>query len=217
MSDVLQAHGQALPPDESASLADLGFRSLHFAELALRVEDEVGTELNFDAPQMRSDRDRGRCPGLLPDTSRRRDPCPGRRTKTLTSLPASVRRRPSRTFRQSPRSSLPISRRRSQQPDNMHATEANSSSSPTLARTKRCERSCSTIGFAVLHRGAVTQPARVRAPRGRPDLVAHRAVRRAGRSVSATPCEASRPSARARHRGAGSAHTLPARTRGGRW
>lgn len=53
MSDVLQAHGQAPSPDESASLADLGFRSLHFAELALRVEDEVGTELNFDAPQMR--------------------------------------------------------------------------------------------------------------------------------------------------------------------
>lgn len=54
MSDVLEAHGLAPPPDDSTALADLGFRSLHFAELALRVEDEVGTELNFDAPQMRT-------------------------------------------------------------------------------------------------------------------------------------------------------------------
>lgn len=54
LSDVLEAHGLSRSPDESEPLDGIGFRSLHFAELALRVEDDVGTELNFDAPQMRA-------------------------------------------------------------------------------------------------------------------------------------------------------------------
>ena len=53
MAEVLEAHGQRLPADESTALAEIGFRSLHFAELALRVEDEIGAELNFDAPRLR--------------------------------------------------------------------------------------------------------------------------------------------------------------------
>lgn len=54
MGEVLTAQGKELPADDSASLAEIGFRSLDFSELALRVEDEIDTELNFDAPGLRS-------------------------------------------------------------------------------------------------------------------------------------------------------------------
>lgn len=53
MAEVLDKQGKSLPADDSVSLEDIGFRSLDFSELALRVEDEVGTELNFDAPGLR--------------------------------------------------------------------------------------------------------------------------------------------------------------------
>jgi acyl carrier protein len=53
MGDVLAAQGKPLPADELTPLADIGFRSLDFSELALRVEDETGDELNFDAPGLR--------------------------------------------------------------------------------------------------------------------------------------------------------------------
>ena len=53
MSSVLETQGKTLPADESTSLRELGFRSLDFSELALRVEDEVDRELNFDAPGLR--------------------------------------------------------------------------------------------------------------------------------------------------------------------
>jgi acyl carrier protein len=53
MAAVLKSQGKTLPADESADLRDIGFRSLDFSELALRVEDEVGFELNFDAPGLR--------------------------------------------------------------------------------------------------------------------------------------------------------------------
>jgi acyl carrier protein len=54
MSEVLVTQGKQLPADDATLLTDIGFRSLDFSELALRVEDEVGTELNFDAPGLRS-------------------------------------------------------------------------------------------------------------------------------------------------------------------
>lgn len=54
MAEVLSAKGATLPEDEAADLRAVGFRSLDFSELALRVEDETGTELNFDAPGLRS-------------------------------------------------------------------------------------------------------------------------------------------------------------------
>lgn len=53
MADVLQAQGKPMPEDDSADLEGIGFRSLDFSELALRVEDEIGDELNFDAPELR--------------------------------------------------------------------------------------------------------------------------------------------------------------------
>lgn len=53
MAEVLATQGKELPGDDSANLEQLGFRSLDFSELALRVEDETGDELNFDAPGLR--------------------------------------------------------------------------------------------------------------------------------------------------------------------
>ncbi|MCT2587187.1 phosphopantetheine-binding protein [Actinophytocola gossypii] len=53
MGEVLGAQGKSLPDDDTVALADLGFRSLDFSELVLRVEDEVDDELNFDAAGLR--------------------------------------------------------------------------------------------------------------------------------------------------------------------
>ena len=53
MAEVLQAQGKSLPAEESADLQEIGFRSLDFSELALRVEDEIDEELNFDAAGLR--------------------------------------------------------------------------------------------------------------------------------------------------------------------
>jgi acyl carrier protein len=53
MAEVLASQGKELPPDDSTQLESIGFRSLDFSELALRVEDEIGEELNFDAPGLR--------------------------------------------------------------------------------------------------------------------------------------------------------------------
>jgi acyl carrier protein len=53
MAEVLQAQGKSMPADDAANLEEIGFRSLDFSELALRVEDEIGEELNFDAPELR--------------------------------------------------------------------------------------------------------------------------------------------------------------------
>jgi acyl carrier protein len=53
MAEVLAAQDKRLPAEDTASLRDIGFRSLDFSELALRVEDEIGRELNFDAPGLR--------------------------------------------------------------------------------------------------------------------------------------------------------------------
>ncbi len=54
MAQVLAGQGRTLPAEEGAELRDVGFRSLDFSELALRVEDEIDRELNFDAPGLRS-------------------------------------------------------------------------------------------------------------------------------------------------------------------
>lgn len=53
MAEVLAAQGKDMPESDAADLREIGFRSLDFSELALRVEDEVGVELNFDAPELR--------------------------------------------------------------------------------------------------------------------------------------------------------------------
>lgn len=53
MGEVLTAQGKTLPGDDAANLAEIGFRSLDFSELALRVEDEIDEELNFEAAGLR--------------------------------------------------------------------------------------------------------------------------------------------------------------------
>lgn len=53
MAQVLKNQDKELPADDTAQLREIGFRSLDFSELALRVEDETGEELNFDAPGLR--------------------------------------------------------------------------------------------------------------------------------------------------------------------
>lgn len=53
MADVLAAQRKQMPDDDQANLEQIGFRSLDFSELALRVEDEIDEELNFDAPELR--------------------------------------------------------------------------------------------------------------------------------------------------------------------
>jgi len=53
MEQVLAAQGKTLPDDEGANLRQIGFRSLDFSELALRVEDEIDEELNFEAAGLR--------------------------------------------------------------------------------------------------------------------------------------------------------------------
>lgn len=54
MAEVLAAQGRELGSEETADLRTLGFRSLDFSELALRVEDETGEELNFEADRLRA-------------------------------------------------------------------------------------------------------------------------------------------------------------------
>lgn len=53
MAEVMEAQGKSLPPDDEADLQQIGFRSLDFSELALRVEDEIDEELNFEAAGLR--------------------------------------------------------------------------------------------------------------------------------------------------------------------
>ena len=53
MAEVLEVQGKRFPDDDAANLQQIGFRSLDFSELALRVEDEIDEELNFDAAGLR--------------------------------------------------------------------------------------------------------------------------------------------------------------------
>jgi acyl carrier protein len=54
LAAVRATQGKTKPVSESASLREIGFRSLDFSELALRVEDRIKRELNFDAPRLRA-------------------------------------------------------------------------------------------------------------------------------------------------------------------
>jgi len=54
MDQILVRQGKAPVVSEQDELRGVGFRSLDFSELALRVERAAGRELNFDAALMRS-------------------------------------------------------------------------------------------------------------------------------------------------------------------
>lgn len=51
---IILKRGGVSSEDESLELRAVGFKSLDFSEMALRVEREAGRELNFDAALMRS-------------------------------------------------------------------------------------------------------------------------------------------------------------------
>lgn len=54
MDQILVRQGKGPIVNEEDELRGIGFRSLDFSELALRVERAAGRELNFDAALMRS-------------------------------------------------------------------------------------------------------------------------------------------------------------------
>ena len=54
MNAILARQGRGPIQDGANTLDAIGFRSLDFSELALRVERAVGRELNFDARLMRT-------------------------------------------------------------------------------------------------------------------------------------------------------------------
>jgi acyl carrier protein len=53
MNTILGKQGKPAIDDDAADLRSIGFRSLDFSELALRVEMTTGNELNFDAAALR--------------------------------------------------------------------------------------------------------------------------------------------------------------------
>jgi acyl carrier protein len=53
MQQVTEKQGGSVRLGEDSVLREVAFRSLDFSELALRVEQSVGRELNFDAGRLR--------------------------------------------------------------------------------------------------------------------------------------------------------------------
>jgi len=60
MQQILQKQGKSSGITEEASLQEIGFRSLDFSELALRIETATGRQLDFDAAPMRAIRNLAR-------------------------------------------------------------------------------------------------------------------------------------------------------------
>ena len=54
MKEILQRQGKTAALVEETSLQDVGFRSLDFSELALRVEMASGKQMSFDAAPLRA-------------------------------------------------------------------------------------------------------------------------------------------------------------------
>jgi acyl carrier protein len=54
MNECLVRQRKAPIASDGQTLRELGFRSLDFSEVALRVEEQVGRELDFDAGLLRS-------------------------------------------------------------------------------------------------------------------------------------------------------------------
>jgi acyl carrier protein len=54
VDSVLVAQGKPPVTDEQQTTRELEFRSLDFSEVALRIEMDIGRELNFEAAQLRN-------------------------------------------------------------------------------------------------------------------------------------------------------------------
>jgi acyl carrier protein len=50
---LLERRGLSKEYESETPLRDLGFRSLDFSELSIRIEEEYGQDLNFDAALLR--------------------------------------------------------------------------------------------------------------------------------------------------------------------
>lgn len=59
MKEILARQGRGTEIDEASNLEEIGFRSLDFAELALRVEGVAGSPLSFDGVAVREIRTTG--------------------------------------------------------------------------------------------------------------------------------------------------------------
>lgn len=53
MGEILARQGKKADVKPGLTLQEIGFRSLDFSELVLRLEDEAGVEWNFDAAPLR--------------------------------------------------------------------------------------------------------------------------------------------------------------------
>ena len=53
LQGILARQGKPTVINEDATLREIGFRSLDFSELALRVESESGRTLEFDGAELR--------------------------------------------------------------------------------------------------------------------------------------------------------------------
>lgn len=71
MNAILSRQGKAPADDDAAPLRAIGFRSLDFSELALRVERSIGRELNFDASRLRAISSVGDALDFFEEASRR--------------------------------------------------------------------------------------------------------------------------------------------------
>ncbi len=58
-NEIQEKRGRSRTTDEGAILQEIGFRSLDFSELALRVERGVDRELSFNAASLRQIRTLG--------------------------------------------------------------------------------------------------------------------------------------------------------------
>jgi acyl carrier protein len=54
MEEIMVRQGRPMDHDDAARLQDVGFRSLDFSELALRVEEASGRPLQFEAGALRA-------------------------------------------------------------------------------------------------------------------------------------------------------------------
>lgn len=54
MNQCLTRQGKAAIRSDDQTLRELGFRSLDFSEVALRVEEQLGRELQLDASHLRA-------------------------------------------------------------------------------------------------------------------------------------------------------------------
>ena len=53
VNQVLTTQGKTPAADDDTPMTEIGFRSLDFSQVALRLEDELERELNFSAAAMR--------------------------------------------------------------------------------------------------------------------------------------------------------------------